>query len=1229
MTLTATVAGAGPETPTGSVEFFDGATSLGTSALNGAAEATSPLVGLRRGDPLPHGCLPQGRNLQPDTSSPATLITIGKADQAALAVIATSPAAFGSSQTLSTSGGSGSGAVTYSDGSSTACSVSGSTLSITAGSGTCSVTATKAGDADYNPETSPAKLITIGKADQAALAVIATSPAAFGSSQTLSTSGGSGSGAVTYSDGSSTACSVSGSTLSITAGSGTCSVTATKAGDADYNPETSPAKLITIGKADQAALAVIATSPAAFGSSQTLSTSGGSGSGAVTYSDGSSTACSVSGSTLSITAGSGTCSVTATKAGDADYNPETSPAKLITIGKADQAALAVIATSPAAFGSSQTLSTSGGSGSGAVTYSDGSSTACSVSGSTLSITAGSGTCSVTATKAGDADYNPETSPAKLITIGKADQAALAVIATSPAAFGSSQTLSTSGGSGSGAVTYSDGSSTACSVSGSTLSITAGSGTCSVTATKAGDADYNPETSPAKLITIGKADQAALAVIATSPAAFGSSQTLSTSGGSGSGAVTYSDGSSTACSVSGSTLSITAGSGTCSVTATKAGDANYNPETSPAKLITIGKADQAALAVIATSPAAFGSSQTLSTSGGSGSGAVTYSDGSSTACSVSGSTLSITASSGTCSVTATKAADSNYNATTSAPFVVAINKADQATLRVTGPATRTYGDAPFAPTATGGSGTGAVTFTSSTPSICTASSSATVTIIAAGSCTITATKAADDNYNATTSAPFSVAIGKAAVTVTANNKTRQYGAEDPVFDATFTGLVGADDPGTPACATTPDAPKVVGSGYPITCTTGALATANYTYSFVPGTLTIARAHLTVTGVDATRQYGLPNPAFTAIVSGFVLGETAASAGVTGSAVCTTTADKSTGVGSAAITCTAGNLLATNYDFPTLISGTLSITPFLAAPALSVDANPSALSEPVTYKATVTWPTGTPTGTITFFEDGTDLSGPVALAAGVAPSTGTAQFTTSALPIGDHVITAAYSGDGANFGSATSNPFTQSVGTSAVNTTLGSNRAKWETSVPITFTATAVPAASRVTVPVTGTVAFRVDGTLKATVKVVAGKASYASPALKAGSHTVTATYSTDAPGAVYFTAGAAGTMTRTVVANTVSASSVSLSATSVYPYKDSWRDTVLVRGTRLEPLSVSIAVYSSKGTKVRSASYGRASGAYAWAWNGRTSSGRTLAAGRYKVVQTLADAYGARRSTRRT
>ena len=97
------------------------------------------------------------------------------------------------------------------------------------------------------------------------------------------------------------------------------------------------------------------------------------------------------------------------------------------------------------------------------------------------------------------------------------------------------------------------------------------------------------------------------------------------------------------------------------------------------------------------------------------------------------------------------------------FTVNAAKLNQATLTITGPATRTYGDIPFAPVTSGGSGTGAVTFTSSTPSVCTASGSATVTIVTVGTCTVTATKAADATYNATTSAPFSITIGQASST----------------------------------------------------------------------------------------------------------------------------------------------------------------------------------------------------------------------------------------------------------------------------------------------------------------------------------------------------------------------------------------------------------------------------------------------------------------------------------
>ena len=350
------------------------------------------------------------------------------------------------------------------------------------------------------------------------------------------------------------------------------------------------------------------------------------------------------------------------------------------------------------------------------------------------------------------------------------------------------------------------------------------------------------------------------------------------------------------------------------------------------------------------------------------------------------------------------------------------------------------------------------------------------------------------------------------------------------------------------------------------------------------------------------------------------ETPATASVTGAASCTTGALVTTGVGSHGITCTRGTLAAPNYDFPAFFGGTLTITQALPAPLVVVDVNPAPASALVTFTAVVTWPTGTPTGTVTFFEDGTPLTGSLPLDGG-----GRASFATNALPTGSHAITAVYSGDGANFGGATSTPFTQVVGTSSVNVVLTTNRPTWETKVPITFTATLAPDASGVTVPVTGTVTFQVDGAVRATVPVAGGTASYASPPLASGSHTVLASYTPDLPGSASFNAGASAPLTKTVVANTVRASVVGLSGTTIYPVADSWRDTVAVRGSRLEPLAVSIAIYSPTGARVRTKTFARASGSYAYTWNGRTSSGTILAAGRYRVVQVLADAYGARRT----
>ena len=103
--------------------------------------------------------------------------------------------------------------------------------------------------------------------------------------------------------------------------------------------------------------------------------------------------------------------------------------------------------------------------------------------------------------------------------------------------------------------------------------------------------------------------------------------------------------------------------------------------------------------------------------------------------------------------------------TSATQLETINKANQATLSVTAPTSGTFGDH-LAMSATGGSSTGALSFTvdsgSSACSILTSGPDSGKLAITSGtgSCSITAHKAGDSNYNPVDSASSAVAINKA-------------------------------------------------------------------------------------------------------------------------------------------------------------------------------------------------------------------------------------------------------------------------------------------------------------------------------------------------------------------------------------------------------------------------------------------------------------------------------------
>ncbi len=198
------------------------------------------------------------------------------------------------------------------------------------------------------------------------------------------------------------------------------------------------------------------------------------------------------------------------------------------------------------------------------------------------------------------------------------------------------------------------------------------------------------------LTLQRANQAALVATAT-PATIvvGATSALGTTGGSGSGAVSFAVTTGpTVCSITGSTLTATA-VGSCTVTATKAGDAAFNPATGTVA-VTVTRANQAALLATATpSTLIFGGTSALATSGGSGTGAVSFAVTTGpTICSIAGATATATGV-GTCTITATKAADANFNVATATTTITVNNTVPTVTAPATGTTLEDLASAPIA------------------------------------------------------------------------------------------------------------------------------------------------------------------------------------------------------------------------------------------------------------------------------------------------------------------------------------------------------------------------------------------------------------------------------------------------------------------------------------------------------------------------------------------------------
>jgi hypothetical protein len=202
--------------------------------------------------------------------------------------------------------------------------------------------------------------------------------------------------------------------------------------------------------------------------------------------------------------------------------------------------------------------------------------------------------------------------------------------------------------------------------------------------------------------------------------------------------------------------------------------------------------------------------------------------------------------------------------------------------------------------------------------------------------------------------------------------------------------------------------------------------------------------------------------------------------------------------------SGNLYRAVFSNPTgsvtSSAATLTVDTTSATTALVSSKNPTVFGQAVSFTATVSTTSGTPTGTVTFLEGASSL-GTAAL-----DSTGAASFTTSSLPVGNHSITASYSGD-SNFNAGTSSAFLQIVNLDVPTVTVSVSPNPSFIGQPVAATATVSASAPGSGTP-TGTVTFLDGLTNLGTANLVNGQASFTISSLTSGLHAIMATYAGD-------------------------------------------------------------------------------------------------------------------------
>jgi large repetitive protein len=711
--FSATVA---PAAATGTVQFFEGGTSLGTAAVSNGVAVLS--ISTFAAGTHNVNSLYSGDAAYASSSSSYAGVVISKVAATLALASSSNPSVAGQSVTFTAAiaPAAATGTVQFLDGATVlgTATLSGGSAAFTTASlaaGSHAVTANYSGDSTYN--TASATVTQVVKSTTATAVSASPASATFGQAVqlTASVTPAAATGSVQFLDGatplgtvplSSGAALLNVSTLSV----GAHSISAVYSGDGGDASSTSAVFALTVSKASTSVALGASPNPSTFGSSVTMmaTVSPASATGSVQFLDGSTLlgTAAVAGGTASIgvaALSAGTHSLSAQYSGDGNYVGAGSAAWTQTVNKAASAASVRASANPGTYGQPVTFTAlvSPGSVSGSVQFMDGATvlgtaalSAGSASFTTSSLTAG--THSISVQYGGDANYLGSSSPAlsEVVKIGTATS--LSSNGT-PSTYGHSVQFNAtvSPAAATGTVQFLDGTTVLGTsalnngkASFSTSSLSGGSH--AITAIYSGGSTYLPSTSAVWTETVNTANASASLNSSLDPSTFGQSVTLTAtvSPTTATGSVQFLDGSAVLDTVvlsSGraaltlSTLAV----GAHKITAAYSGDTNYNSAVSGPMTQNVNQVKTSTALVSSLNPSPSGQSVsfTASVSPAGGTGTVQFLDNNqslgTTALSGSTAVLTIgTLAAGSHNIKAVYSGDASYSGSTSGQLKQVVN-----------------------------------------------------------------------------------------------------------------------------------------------------------------------------------------------------------------------------------------------------------------------------------------------------------------------------------------------------------------------------------------------------------------------------------------------------------------------------------------------------------------------------------------------------------------------------